>query len=119
MTAMNNQVQPLNNSSSIMPSTERKSAVEASDFKEKLARAAESKDLEALKEASQQFEAYFINTLLKQMRKTIEDSGLVEKSEARKMFEQMLDQEYAKEMSKSGSFGISDAIYEAMKKAYE
>ncbi len=87
-------------------------------FKEKLENAVKNKDDEGLKEASKEFEAYFVNLLLKQMRKTVVDGGLIEKSESRKQFESMLDEEYAKMMSEEGGLGLSKAIYDAMKEAY-
>lgn len=94
-------------------------AAKESAFKDKLEAAAAKKDLKALREASQEFEAYFVGVLLKQMRKTVIDSGLIEKSEARKQFESMLDDEYAKRLAKSEGFGIAKSLFEAMRKAYE
>lgn len=87
-------------------------------FKEKLESAAKRKDEEGLREAAREFESYFIGVMLKQMRKSVIDGGLIEKSEARKQFESMLDDEYAKEMSKGDGIGLGTAIFEAMKQAY-
>lgn len=98
---------------------EKTNKVKDKSFQDKLENAAKKKDLQGLKEASQEFEAYFINIMLKQMRKTVIDSGLIEKSEARKTFEGMLDQEYASTISKKDGIGLGKAIYDAMRKAYE
>lgn len=98
--------------------TEKQSVAETDSFKEALEKAASSKDLDRLKTASQEFEAYFVNTLLKEMRKTIQDGGLTEKSQARETFEGMLDEEMSKLISKKGSFGIADMIYDNMMRVY-
>ncbi len=95
------------------------SEAKESDFKAKLEAAAESKDDSQLREVAREFEAYFLGIMLKQMRKTVIDGGLIEKSEARKHFESMLDDEYAKNISSGEGIGIASAIYEAMKRAYE
>lgn len=78
----------------------------------------EKKDDVGLREATREFESYFVNMLLKQVRKTLNDGGLTEKSEARKNFESMLDQEYAKLLSEGEGIGLGKAMYEAMKKTY-
>lgn len=88
------------------------------DFKAKLEAAMKKRDDEGLRNVSQEFEAYFVGVLLKQMRKTVVDGGLIQKSEARKQFESMLDDEYAKKISGDGGIGLGDAIYEALKIAY-
>lgn len=88
-------------------------------FKALFDAAVTSGDDEQLKEAAREFEAYFLGIMLKQMRRTVIDGGLIEKSEARKHFETMLDEEYARNMSSGEGIGIANAIYEAMKRAYE
>ena len=98
--------------------TEKQSVAETDSFKETLEKAASNKDLDRLKTASQEFEAYFVNTLLKEMRKTIQDGGLTEKSQARETFEGMLDEEMSKLISKKGSFGLADMIYDNMMRVY-
>jgi len=98
--------------------TQEKDTIETNAFKDALEKAATDKDLTRLKEASQEFEAYFVNTLFKEMRKTIQDGGLVEKSEATTTFEEMLDEEMSKTISKNGGFGLSDMIYNNMLKVY-
>jgi len=98
--------------------SQEKEAGEVDSFKDKLEQAANDKDLTKLKEASQEFEAYFINTLFKEMRKTIQDGGLVEKSQARTTFEGMLDEEMSKSISKTGGLGLADMIYNNMLKVY-
>ncbi len=98
--------------------TQEKTAMEADGFKDMLEKAAEGNDLTKLKEASQEFEAFFINTLFKEMRKTIQESGLTEKSQATTTFEDMLDEEMSKTISKTGGLGLADMIYNNMVKVY-
>jgi len=98
---------------------EKQTAVETDAFKTALEKAASEKNLDKLKEASQEFEAYFVNTLLKVMRNTIQEGGLVKKSQARETFEGMLDEEMAKKIAKGGGIGLADMIYQNMLKAYD
>ena len=95
-----------------------KEATETDAFKKTLEKAAETKDLDKLKEASREFEAYFLNTLFKEMRKTVQDGGLTEKSQARTTFEEMLDEEMSKTITKTGGVGLADMIYKNMARVY-
>lgn len=66
----------------------------------------------ALREASQEFEAVFINQLVAAMRKTVGESGLIEKSNAEKMFEGLLDEEWSRQLAgRHGQGGVSELIY--------
>ncbi len=68
-----------------------------------------------LRQAADSIEAIFIKMVFSTMRKSIpETNGLFKKSNAEKMFEDMLDTEYSTEISKSG-IGISDMIFEQYK----
>lgn len=87
-------------------------------FQKKLEAAAKERDDVGLREAAREFESFFIGMMLKQMRKTVIDGGLIEKSEARRQFETMLDDTYAQRMSEGNGIGLGETIYEAMKHAY-
>ena len=78
-----------------------------------------SRDLAKLKEAAQEFEAIFINEMYKTARKTISESGLFEKSNAEKIFEEMLDMERSRQVSRNSNMGIADQMYRQMAKAIE
>lgn len=69
-----------------------------------------------LKEVSQDFEALMINQMLKEMRKTVNKSELINGGVAEDIFEDMLYDEYAKEFSKTKSFGLAETIYNQMEK---
>lgn len=75
------------------------------------------KEEKELKKVCEDFEAIFINMMLKSGRNTVSEGGLVEKSNGTKMFEDMYDQEIASAMSKSGDggIGIAKMLYEQMK----
>lgn len=97
----------------------QKETSETESFKSVMEQAAGSGDMEKLKEACEQFETYFINTLFKQMRSGVSAFSLEEKSQAREYFEGMFDDEISKEMTKSGGIGIADMLYANLKRAYE
>ena len=67
---------------------------------------------EAIREAAKAFEAVFINQLMKSMRKTLPEDGLLGKGFANQVFNGMLDQEYSQIASKSGQFGLANVIAE-------
>jgi flagellar protein FlgJ len=64
---------------------------------------------EASSEVAQQFESLVLNLMLKEMRKTVSRSGLMD-SEAMKTFEQMFDQQVALGMAKAGGIGLGKFI---------
>ncbi|MCF8096077.1 MAG: rod-binding protein [Desulfobacteraceae bacterium] len=73
-----------------------------------------AEDREALKQVCQDFEAVFINTLFKQMRKTIPDQGYLEHGMGMEMFEELMDTEVARDMAQKGGFGLGRLLYEQM-----
>lgn len=68
-----------------------------------------------LREAANDFEAIFIQQMLKTMRKTSFESDLLPKSEGEKVFQSLLDEQYALLSAKSGSLGFSEMIYQQLK----
>ncbi len=89
-------------------------------FDKILEEAKKSGDTSELRKATDELEAVFINMMMKTMRSTINESeGFFKKSESEKMFQEMLDDEYAKEMAASGGIGISDMIFEQFEAAIE
>ena len=67
-----------------------------------------------LYQASQEFEAIFIKQMLNAMRKTTLSSGLLDGGLSQQVFEDMLYDEYAKNMSQSANFGLADTLYRAL-----
>lgn len=65
------------------------------------------KELEGLKKACKDFESIFSYQLLKEMRKTVNRSGLVHGGQAEEIFSDMLDQERAKGVT----LGLGDLLF--------
>jgi flagellar protein FlgJ len=65
-------------------------------------------------QACRDVEAYFIQLLWKEMRKSSDafaSGGILPRSNAEKIFQEMLDEENSKNMAKSGGIGIADMMY--------
>jgi flagellar protein FlgJ len=73
------------------------------------------RELKKLREASEGFEAIFIKQMLDAMRKNLPKGGLLDGGMAEDIFEDMLYEERAKLIAKSGAFGIADMIYDQYK----
>ena len=67
-----------------------------------------------LKKVSQEFEAIFIAHLLKVMRETIEDSGLLEGGFGKSIYTELFDQEVALNLARGGTLGISNMLYQSL-----
>ena len=68
-----------------------------------------------LREAANEFEAIFIQQMLKTMRKTSLESDFIKKSEGEKIFRSMLDEHYAILSAKSGRLGMGEMIFQQLK----
>ena len=73
-----------------------------------------SNEPDKLKQACQELESIFVQTMLKGMRSTISKEGFIESGQGQEMFEEFLDVEVAKSASRTGGFGIADALYRQM-----
>ena len=60
--------------------------------------------------ALEEMEHLFLNTLMKEMRKSVPEDGLFKKDGAAKLFEEMLDDVFSGEMAMSGQLGIAKAM---------
>ena len=80
-------------------------------------RGTSSGDDEKLREATRDFESLFIKQMLSSMRKTVSKSGLLDGGMAQEIFEDMLYDEYAKSMSRTANFGISDMMFRQLSTA--
>ena len=63
----------------------------------------------AIKKAAQQFEAMFLQMMMKSMRATVEKGGLLD-SQASETFEQMYDQQIVMAMAERGSTGLAQMV---------
>ena len=95
--------------------TVKKSSLETKDFKQALDSAIQNGEEQELKEACVEFESYFLNMMFKSMRKTVvSGGGLFEKSNAEKMFQEILDEEVTKKMANEGGIGLADMMYKQL-----
>ena len=65
------------------------------------------KDMEKV---ARDFESVFVNKLLESMRKAVPKSGLLDSS-ALDMYQSMMDQEMAKDLSKQKGMGMGEMVY--------
>jgi murein DD-endopeptidase MepM/ murein hydrolase activator NlpD len=63
-----------------------------------------------LKKAAQEFEAVFIAHMLKVMRETIQESGLLEGGFGKSIYTELFDQEVSLSLAKRGALGISNLL---------
>ncbi len=59
----------------------------------------------------QDFESIFVKMMLKEMKASVDKSGLVTGGYAEEIFDDMLTDERAASMAKSANFGLSEALY--------
>lgn len=92
----------------------------AESYAKNIGSAAQSNDDAKLMEACRDFESYFIQTLYRQMRSSAElinsGSRLFEKSQGEKIFQDMLDEEYAKKAADNGGIGLATFLYKQLKR---
>lgn len=84
-------------------------------FQSTLNKAMEDKNETELKKACYEFESYFMALMLKEMRKTVDSSdSLIPKSNGEMIFQEMLDDETAKNSAKKGGMGLADMMYKQL-----
>lgn len=62
------------------------------------------------REVAREFESIFTSLMLRSTRKTVFEDELVEKSFGEQLYTEMLDDEYAKMLSNTSSFGLAEQI---------
>lgn len=72
---------------------------------------AKGADSEALRKTCEEFEAIFVKQMLKEMRGTLPDGGLLPRSMGQDYFQEMMDAEVAKAAAVKGHFGIGEALF--------
>lgn len=86
---------------------------ETADFENTLQKAFDEGDKEKLRKTCNEFEGVMLQMLYKQMKATVPDGGFIEKSNARGVFEDMLDENLMNQASERG-MGISDMMYKQL-----
>jgi flagellar protein FlgJ len=62
-----------------------------------------------------ELETFLVKNLLNSMRNSVQKSGLIDDSFAGKMYEDMLYDEYAKDLTKNANFGLAEQAYRQLK----
>lgn len=74
---------------------------------------------EKLRKACQDLEALFMEQLMKAMRKTVPESGLLGKGFAHETYREMLDKELVKRMSQNSGIGLAKVLYRQLTENYD
>lgn len=72
------------------------------------------KNQDKLMAVCRELESIFIHQLISQMRASIPQDGFLTKSSGEKIFQDMLDQEYAKKISHAGGIGLAEMLYKQL-----
>lgn len=67
-----------------------------------------------LRDVAQMYEKHFLRELVKSMRSTVSDGGLIEKSQAEKIFSEQLDEQYVEQWGGRGGIGLGDMIHKQL-----
>lgn len=95
----------------------RAKEAEQGEFERALEKALEEKDEKKLKKACSDLEAIFVNMMFKQMRNTVQKSGLFDGGSAEDMFEDMLYEKYAEDVSEGQGTGLGDILFKQLSKS--
>jgi flagellar protein FlgJ len=70
--------------------------------------------------AAREFEAYFLQMMLREMRRTIpqQEEGMFAKSTAEEIFTDKLDEQRARDMAAAGGIGLADMMVMQMTMGY-
>jgi len=64
-----------------------------------------------LREVSDMYEKHFLREMMKAMRSTVHEGGLIQTNQAEKIFREQLDENYVDKWGEKGGIGLSDMIY--------
>ena len=67
---------------------------------------------QAMKDVCQSFEAFFLQSMFKEMRDTVPQGGLLEESFSSGFYREMLDKQVAQQSAQRDDFGLAQAMYE-------
>ena len=68
-----------------------------------------------LQRACNEFESVFIAFLLKEMRATVDKSGLIDGGKSEQLYESMMDAELSRELASAGGFGLAKMLYDQLR----
>lgn len=105
-------------STDITNSIQRKQASEDKSFEYALQKAYSDGDMEKLKDACKDFEGLLLQMMYSQMKRTVPESSLLEKSTGREIFEGMLDEEIINNVKERG-IGLAEMLYSQLSRNME
>lgn len=76
-------------------------------------------DMKKVHEAAEKFEAFFISQMLEHMNAGLETDPMFGGGHGEDMWKSMMNQEYGKEIAKSGRLGITEQVMQGMLKMQE
>ncbi len=71
-------------------------------------------DPKRLRAAARELEAYFLHTLIREMRKTIPPNPILNGGKTEEIFQDFMDEEIARELARSNQLGLADMIYKSL-----
>ena len=71
-----------------------------------------------VREVAEEFVSVFMNQVMKSMRATVQENPAMHGDNGEKFFQEMLDSEQSKALSKGSGYGLTDLIYESMMASY-
>ncbi len=74
----------------------------------------DARSLEKAREAAEEFEAFFLSQFLNTMTSGLQTDGMFGGGESEKVFRSMLNEEYAKTISRQNGIGVADAVFREM-----
>lgn len=111
-------INPVSSNSNLMATQQKAAAeLEKNTFNQVLQKTQQAQDDKSLLEACQELESVFLNQIMSVMRSTVPANALLGRSQAEEIFQGMLDQEYAKSASKTGSIGLAEIIFRQLKQS--
>ncbi len=86
-------------------------------MQKKMENLSKSPDDQKLMDACKEFESIFTYMMLKEMKKTVPEDGIIEKSQGTRMFEEMYLEELSKDMANGNNgIGMAKILYNQFKK---
>lgn len=107
-------INPINGLSAIESLNMKNSINKEAAFEDILKEAVDKKDEELLMKACKDFESVMVSMVLRNMRATVPKDSLYGESLSMDVFTSMLDDEYAKEISEAGGFGLADLLFKEL-----
>jgi flagellar protein FlgJ len=78
-----------------------------------------TQDLNKVREAAEKFESFFIGQMMEHMKAGMETDPLFGGGPGEDMWKSMLNQEYGKEIAKTGRLGITEQVMQGMLRMQE